>query len=223
MRRALLATGVVVLVAGLLPVPFAAQTPASAFLLWSAKRAEEVGRSMHETGRVGGFFDTRLLKTNRSFNYKLMATWLTPDVIRATVRLQQLTERLTDAEAVARVDAALDGLETTVLVEIDPREGSGVIPNDWLAFLEPRAGDDRAFPTIRGRVVPERRRDPAFAGVLRRNYDYDRYWVSFPLSVDGEATIPSAADRVDLVVRIHDKEGRVTWRLTEPLREWLRR
>jgi len=42
---------------------------------------------MYKQGRVGGLFDTRVLNTNRSFNYKRAGTGLTPDVIRATARL----------------------------------------------------------------------------------------------------------------------------------------
>jgi hypothetical protein len=208
----------IVVASGLLGQQATAEAPA--FLAWSAQQAETIGRGMYETGRVGGIFDTRMLQTNRSFNYKLAATWLTPDVIRATVRLQQISERLSDAEAVTRVAGAMSDVETTVMVEIDPREGSGVIPLDWVALLEPRAGDAR-LPTIRGRVVPERRTDPAFAGVMRRNYDYDRFWVAFPLVVDGAASIPPRADHVDLVVRIHDKEGHVTWSLSAAMRAWL--
>lgn len=107
------------------------------------------------------------------------------------------------------------------MIEIDPREGSGVIPNDWIAVLEPRASKERAYPVVSGHQAPERRSNTAFAGVLRRNYDYDRFWVIFPVRVDGRPTIPNDATRVDLVVRIHDKEGRVSWPLTEELRAWL--
>jgi hypothetical protein len=193
------------------------------FLRWSARQAESVGRGMYKVGRVGSSWDLRLLKTERAYNYKLAATWLTPDVVRAAVRLQQLANRFDDAEARRRVQAALASPEIAVLVEIDPREGSGVIPNDWIAILEPRAGKDRKFEAVAGKQVPERRNDPAFAGVLRRNYDYDRFWVSFPVEADGRPAIPPEATELDLIVRIYDKEGRVTWPVSRELRAALYR
>lgn len=200
--------------------PGSTQSPA--LLHWSASHAESIGGAMYQTGRVGGCFDTRLLKTDRSYNYKLAATWLTPDVIRATVRLQQLRERFADAEALSRVEAAVRVDETVVMVEIDPREGSGVIPLDWVALLEPRSGDRVTYPIVRGRLTQELRGNAALSGVRRRNYDYERFWVTFPLVVDGASSIPNGADQVDLVVRIHDKEGRVTWPIAASIRGWLR-
>ena len=64
-------------------------TQGELYLTWSTERAEAVGSSMYQEGRVGGFFDARFLKTNRSYNYKLASTWLTPELIRATARLAQ--------------------------------------------------------------------------------------------------------------------------------------
>src|SRR5690606_34086712 len=138
-------------------------------------------------------------------NYKLAATWLTPDVIRAGARLLQLRSRLSDAETRALVAEAAAVPGTVVMVEIDPREGSGVIPNDWEAFLQPKGRPDRA---VRGVVNPRLRDVKALAGVLRRNYDYDRFWVTFPLDKEGSAVF-SGPGLAELVVRIHDKEGRV--------------
>ena len=71
--------------------------------------------------------------------------------------------------------------DTIIMVEIDPREGSGVIPNDWTAFLQVKGRPERV---VRGRVEPRLRDVPALAGVLRRNYDYDRFWMVFPLQTD---------------------------------------
>ena len=49
------------------------------------------------------------------------------------------------------------------------------------------------------------------AGVLRRNYGYDRFWVTFPTTVDGKPLL-GPDDRVaQLIVRIHDKEAKVEW------------
>ena len=61
-----------------------AQRPADAYLSWPLKQAEEQGRQGYRRGRVGGIFDTRILSTNRSYNYKLAATWFTPEVLRAS-------------------------------------------------------------------------------------------------------------------------------------------
>ena len=181
--------------------------PDDAYLTWSAKQAEAIGTDAYKRGRVGGVFDMRLLKTERSYNYKLAATWLTPDVIRATARLLQLRSRLSNEEVRALVAEAEALPGTVVMVEIDPREGSGVIPNDWEAFLQPKGQPARA---VRGVVSPKLRDVKALAGVLRRNYDYDRFWVTFPLEKDG-STIFSGPGVAELVVRIHDKEGRVEW------------
>ena len=107
------------------------------YLTWSAKHAEAIGKAAYAQGRVGGLFDMRLLKTERSYNYKLAATLLTPSVIRATARRIQLTQRMTDTETEALVAGAERESGIVVIVEIDPREGSGIIPTDWAAFLQP--------------------------------------------------------------------------------------
>lgn len=195
------------ILAAIVVLPLSAQSD-EAYLTWSAKDAETIGKNAYRRGRVGGAFDLRLLKTERSYNYKLAATWLTPDVIRATARLTQLRSRLSDEATRALVAEAEAAAGTVVMVEIDPREGSGVIPNDWEAFLQPR---DRPAKAVRGVIRPQLRDVKALAGVLRRNYDYDRFWVSFPVE-DGGNPVFSQTDRfAELVVRIHDKEGRVEW------------
>ena len=69
--------------------------PSDAYLEWTEKQAVVTGKMMRSGGRVGGWLDTRILSTERSYNYKLRATWLTPEVIRATARLapgQELAE-----------------------------------------------------------------------------------------------------------------------------------
>ena len=114
------------------------------------------------------------------------------------------------SENVARdlVTEAETGIDTAFIVEIDPREGSGVIPRDWEAFLQIK---DRPGANVRGTIEPRLRDVRALAGVLRRNYDYDRFWVAFSTTVDGKPLF-GPGDRVaQLIVRIHDKEGRVEW------------
>jgi hypothetical protein len=85
----------------------------------------------------------------RSCNYKLRATWLTPEVIRATAQLAGIRRGLSDAQAEAMLAEAEAAGGTVVLVEIDPREGSGVIPNDWTATLTgaARNAPARGLPT----------------------------------------------------------------------------
>jgi hypothetical protein len=192
------------------------QGAADAYLSWSLKQAQEQGQQAYRTGRVGGIFDTRLLKTDRSYNYKLAATWFTSDVIRATARVIQLRDRLSDADTTGMVQAAERAGGTVVMVEIDPREGSGVIPSDWQAFLQPK---DRPEALVRGTARPELREVRALAGVLRRNYDYDRFWVTFPLkTTDGRPLFGRGDRECELVVRIHDKEGRVNWPIPASMR-----
>ena len=43
----------------------------------AGSRAQAIGKAAYVQGRVGGIFDTRILKTERSYNYKLAATWMT--------------------------------------------------------------------------------------------------------------------------------------------------
>ena len=196
--------------------PGAQEPEREAYLTWSAKQAEAVGRSMHQTGRVGGFWDTRMLKTERSYNYKLAATWLTPDVIKATARLAQLRRRLSEEQTRSLVADALAAGDTVIMVEIDPREGSGVIPLDWESFLQPAGAVERA---VAGTNTPALREIAALAGVLRRNYDYDRFWVVFPLlDESGASLFGGGVSSVELVVRVYDKEGRVTWPVPPSIR-----
>jgi hypothetical protein len=181
------------------------------FLTWAAQRAEAVGKAAYVQGRVGGMFDMRMLKTERSYNYKLAATLMTPAVIRATARRLQLSQRLTAAETMALVAQAERDPGMVVMIEVDPREGSGIIPNDWTAILQPIVNGG-AGRSVRGVNTPKLRDVQALAGVLRRNYDYERFWVVFPSSLDdGSPALPKASSEVELIVRILDREGAVRW------------
>jgi hypothetical protein len=186
------------------------------YLRWSMKQAETVGTSAYQRGRVGGFFDTRGLGTDRAYNYKLAATWLTPEAIRATARLAQLRSRLSDEETRALVAEAEAVSGTVVMIEIDPREGSGVIPNDWEAILQPKGRPEAA---VRGTLNSQLRDVRALAGVLKRNYDYDRFWAIFPLThKNGTPLFDDRDTAAELIVRIMDKEGRVDWPVPSLLR-----
>lgn len=190
------------------------------YLTWTAAHAEKVGRSSRVNGRVGGAFDLRMLHTDRSYNYKLRATWLTPEVIRATARLAQLADLLSNAETDGLVKQAEAVGDTVILVEIDPREGSGVIPLDWSAYLGPSGVPLKEAAFARGRNLPGMRDTRALQGVFRRDYNYEMFWVAFPLrSESGAPLFDSSVSEAELVVRIYNKEGRVKW----PVPEYLRR
>ena len=96
---------------------------------------------------------------------------------------------------------------TVVMIELDPREGSGVIPLDWEAFLQPKGEPSKA---LRGVNAPDLRHAKVLAGVLRRNYDYDRFWMVSPNGDDAPYGQPGS-QTIELVVRVQGAEGRVQW------------
>ena len=201
-----------------LGAPLAAQDAGSKplYLSWSAAEAERIGKSMRVNGRVGGMLDLRVVHTERSFNYKLRATWLTRDVIQATARLLQLAERLTDSQTEELVREATAAGDLVMMVEVDPREGSGVIPNDWSAFLGP-AGSDQ--DVVRGTNSPGLEKVKALRGVYRRDYNYELFWVTFPLKANnGGPLFPRGVTQASMAVRISSKEGRVSFPVPEYLR-----
>jgi len=93
-----------------------------AYLSWSADQAEAIVKSMRSDGRAGGLFDFRVTRTERSYNYRLRATWLTPRVIRASARFLQLHQSLSDEETRALVTEAEVVGDIVMMIEIDPRE-----------------------------------------------------------------------------------------------------
>ena len=186
------------------------------YLSWTTDYSESVIKAMRRDGRVGGLFDTRILSTDRSYNYKLTATWLTPEVIRAGARIAQANGFLSDEATQNLVEDAEAVGETVVLVEIDPLEGSGVIPLDWVVVLRSKDDEGGSSKIVRSVSTPALRRAPALAGLLPRNYDYDRFWVVLPLhSPEGQPLFDETTLRAELVVRIYDKEGRVDWPVSD--------
>ena len=188
----------------------------SGWQTWSAEQARTVGQSMSASGRVGNRATVRLLKTERAISYKLHATWVTPDVVFASARLAQLQSRLTDAQTLALVGEARGAGDTVVIVDLDPDEGSGVIPLEWEAFLQPKERPERAVAATK---APALRDVLALQGVTRRNYDYDRFWLVFPLTGhDGQPLFTPADHEAELIVRIYEREGHVTWRVPSTVR-----
>jgi hypothetical protein len=78
---------------------------------------------------------------------------------------------------------------------------------DWEAFLQPKGEPTKV---VRGINTPTLREVKALSGVLRRNYDYDRFWMVFPGGLDAPYRQPGVKS-IQLVVRVHDQEGRVEW------------
>ena len=194
-----------------------------AYLSWTSDQATRIGKSMRADGRVGGRFDFRVIHTERSYNYKLRATWLTPEVIRATARLEQLRLHLSDEQTKALVAEAEAAAQTVVLVEIDPREGSGVIPLDWRAILQPKGLTVGLPGAMIGVSTPRLKTVKALAGVVQRDYSYDIFWVVFPLLDDkGSPAFSDSVREVELLVGIYDKEGKVNWPIPDSVRQRMR-
>lgn len=205
--------------AGLLVLPARAQGSLDDYLTWTKAEATRIGTEMRKADSVGNRFSVRGLKTDRAVNYKLRVTWLTPEVIRATARLLQVSERLTADETralVAEADAAGD---TVFFVEMDPNEGSGIIPSNWTATLQPRGAEPGAESAIRGVIVPKLRDVRALAGVFKRDYAYDAFWVVFPLKTrSGAPAIGTDVDDIEFVANVQGREGAVWWPVPESVR-----
>jgi hypothetical protein len=185
------------------------------YLRWTLAEASKIANVHRTTGQVGGSLDFRVVATDRSYNYKLRATWMTPDAIRANARLQQLSRRLSDADTRALVAAADHEGETVVMVELHGREGSGVIPSSWQVTLGPKGGTRIST----GVSHTEFRDIPALAGAQRRDYAYDVFWVAIPLRTAEGARLFEASDTdAELTVRIYDKVGRIHWQVPQSLR-----
>jgi hypothetical protein len=146
-----------------------------------------------------------------------------PEVIRATARLEQLRMHLTDEQTRSLVKEAEQVNGLVALVEIDAREGSGVIPLDWRSSLRPGGSKSDAPTSISGTSTPSLRTVKALSGVARRDYAYDIFWVVFPVTApEGKPIWEHAPDSIDLVVGIYNKEGRVTWPVSDSLRQRLK-
>jgi hypothetical protein len=107
--------------------------------------------------------------------------------------------------------------DTVILIELDPREGSGVIPRGWTATLSERPRPGAALRVSRGTNVPALREMPALRGFGRRDYAYELFWVVFKLQADGESLFGNERE-AELLVRIYDKAGRVHWPIPESIR-----
>jgi len=189
------------------------------WLQWPEKTAVELGRRMRVSGRVGGFWGIRGLHTERAMNFELRATWMTPEVLRASARIAQLRGRRSAAEATRLVHAAEAAADTIVMVELDPREGSGVIPLDWAAYLQPKGAALDSGRAVAGTLLKGARDNPALAGVEKRDYDFDVFFLGFPLQDSEGRFVLAGAAQAELVIRIGSSEGSVRWTVPESIRQ----
>lgn len=190
-----------------------------AYLSWTATQAKEAGLRQRVSGRVGGLLDMRIKKTDHSYNYKLRATWLTPDVIRAAARLEQLSKAFSVDETRRLVEQAEGSGNIILQIEIDPREGSGVIPRQWVATLGPVTTDNKPARAVLGVDTPALSSVPALAGTVRRDFAYEMFWVIFPChTAEGEPLFRPDDREAELSVRIYDKVGRVHWPVPQSVR-----
>lgn len=192
---------------------------AEAYLSWTASQAEAIAQSTRVTGKAGSSFDSRIVSTNNAINYHIRATLMTPEVIRASARYFQLMNRLSDEQTRELVKEADDAADLVVIVEINPNEGSGVVPLDWRVFLQAKGSGPANLVPIRGIKSPYLRKFVGMNGNLKRNYKYDIFWVAFPLVDQNKVPlIPIDSAEIQLVVGIYSKEGYVTWRIPESVR-----
>lgn len=199
------------------------KAPSEAYLTWTADQAAKIGKSTRENGKAGGSFDLRVISTNKAINYGLRATLMTPDVIRAAARYLQLRDRLTDDETRKIVQDAASAGDLVIMIEINPNEGSGVIPLDWRVFLQPKGLKAGSEGAITGIKSPHLRKVPALSGLYGRNYEYDVFWVVFPLAnANKTPLLPADLAEIQLIVGIYGSEGRISWKMPESIREKLR-
>ncbi|HJU94231.1 MAG TPA: hypothetical protein VJ656_14940 [Pyrinomonadaceae bacterium] len=196
------------------------------YLSWSAKQATQIGMKWRMGGRVGWRKAGARAKWDPFYSgvyyYDLRGTLMTPEAIRAAARLEQLRRHLTDDETRALVTEAekVDGL--VAYIELNPREGSGVIPLDWHATLRPKGAKDDSPLAIAGTNTPSLRHIKALTRVGLREYQYDVFWVVFPVrDKQGKPIWETPPDAIELVVDINDMRGRVSWRVNDSFRQRL--
>jgi hypothetical protein len=180
----------------------------------SEKEAKQTLAAMRLSGQVGGSFDFRVTSTNKSYNFKLRATWITPKVAVAAGRLLELTKGMNPTDTGEVVKAAAEPNSWLLLVELDPREGSGVIPSGWFAKFGP-AGNE----TLRavGRPIRLEGVWKSLVSAFPRDYSYDVFLLEFPRTVDGAPLLRASDPEAELQVRIESKQGRVHWKLPPDL------
>jgi hypothetical protein len=183
---------------------------------WNAipeKQARETMLAMRTKGQVGGSWDLRVTGTDRSYNYKLRATWITPEVATAAARVLMLTKGISgeQAEEVAGAVATADAW--FVFVELDPREGSGVIPREWISRFGLRENESRQAV---GQALPAEGVWKSLMSAFPRDYSYDTFLLKFPKSAPGGVSLLEPGE-AELRVRIYNKQGRALWKVPASL------
>lgn len=191
------------------------------YLSWSSEQAFNIGTKWRVAGRVGWGPRLDLFSSDACF-YDVRATLMTPEAIRAAARLDQLRRHFTDAETHELITEAEKVAGLVAVIEINPREGSGIVPLNWWATLQPKGANEDSPLAIAGINNPELRQFRALTTVAPRNYDYDVFWVVFPLrDRQGKLIWETPPDRIEIVIRIRDKQGRMSWRVNDSLRRRL--
>ena len=196
------------------------QHASEAFLNLTKNQAISIGAAMRPTDNVGSRMSFRGLKTDRAISYKMRATWLAPEVVRATARLVQLNERLSPQRARELVAEAEAVGDTVFLIELDPNEGSGVIPLDWTASLQPKdlvqGNLERSMQ--RSGSCKESARSRVFSSVTM----HTMFWTVFRLRTDTGAPLFGEGTReAELVISIQGREGGVSWPIPDSIRKRL--
>lgn len=105
------------------------------------------------------------------------------------------------------------------MFDIDPREGSGVVPLDVGVTLQITGQPDDQHRIVRGILTHALRDTRALAGIFRRDYAYERFWAVFPLNRKQRSFVfAEGTTGLAFVVRIYDKEGHVEWPVSQALR-----
>ena len=105
------------------------------------------------------------------------------------------------------------------MFDIDPREGSGVVPLDVGVTLQITGQPDNQHRIVRGILTHALRDTRALAGIFRRDYAYERFWAVFPLNRKQRSFVfAEGTTGLAFVVRIYDKEGHVEWPVSQALR-----
>lgn len=97
-----------------------------------------------------------------------------------------------------------------------------MIPLDWQATLRPKGAKDDSPLAIGGTSTPALRQVKALTRVGLRDYAYDVFWVVFRMrDKQGKLIWETPPDEIELVVDINDLRGRVSWRVSDSLRQRL--
>jgi hypothetical protein len=62
-----------------------------------------------------------------------------------------------------------------------------------------------------------------FRGVTKRDYEYDVFWVAFPLlDKNNKPVFGEQVSTIELFIGFYKKEGKITWPISTSLRDRIR-